>query len=132
APDDPSCITDETCLELDTDNTITRTNALYTLTFTMPKNFRWVALADGWALVARDWVSHPFPFDGGNGALNQAYTLDVFFGRPEGTPVRYQALWSDTDLPVATSGDLQRLVVTGAVEDAMKAADRTIKMQFHP
>jgi hypothetical protein len=132
APTDPSCFADRSCLEVDTDNTVTRSNALYSMTFVMHKQFVWAQVDGGWAIVARDWIDQPYPFDAHNGALDQAYSLDVFAGRSDGTTVRYQAVWSETDLPVATTDDLQRLVVTSSVDDGMQAADRVIQQRFHP
>ena len=129
-PKDPSCFVDRGCAVIDTDNQVTRANTLYSMSFVMHKNFRWTELADGWAFVGRDFTDRNFPFDGGNGALHQSYSIDVFIARSDGT-LRYQATWSETDLPIAVSGDLERETVASAVNDSLQAADGEIKKRWH-
>lgn len=129
-PTDPSCLPPAGCLLLKTSNQITRANATLNVTYSMFKYFRWFTLRDGRrALVARSWV--PRSVRGASGAIHQSYSLDIYLPRPGTVSWRYQCTYSENELTIAAEPETQVLVVTAAVDDAMKAADNVIADRFH-
>jgi len=129
-PTDPSCLIDASCKILRTTNEITRSNTTLQVTYTLLKNFRWVTMADGrLALCARAWA--PMTFHGSTGGILQSYSIDIFLPRPGDVTWRYQASYSENELSIAVSGDLQVAVVTGAVEGALARADTIIGQRYH-
>ncbi len=129
-PTDPSCLIDASCKILRTTNQVTRSNTTLEVTYTLIKNFRWITLTDGrLALCARAWA--PMTFHGSTGGILQSYSIDIFLPRPGDVTWRYQASYSENELSVAVSGDLQVAVVTGAVEGALARADTIIGQRYH-
>ncbi len=129
-PPDPRCLVDASCTTIRTSNDITRSNATLKVTYTLLKNFRWFNLADGRrALVARGWA--PTSFSGESGAINQSFSLDIFLPRPAEVTWRYQVSFSENQLTISTTDDLQVAVVTGAVDEALRKADEVIGIRYH-
>jgi hypothetical protein len=129
-PTDPTCLIDASCTTLRTSNDITRSNATLKVTYTLLKTFRWFTLADGRkALVARGWA--PMSYSGESGAINLSFSLDIFLPRPGDVTWRYQCSFSENQLTIATTDDLQVAVVTGAVDEALRKADDVIGQRYH-
>jgi hypothetical protein len=130
-PTDPSCLVAGTCTRIRCSNDVTRANAVLEVSFVLTKDLRWFDLGDGRkALVGRSWT--PKSGVGGGGAIWQSYTLDVFHPRPGDKTWRYQALFSENELKIATTDEIQVAVVTGGIDGAFVATDKTIKMRYHP
>ncbi|MSP59198.1 MAG: hypothetical protein EXR72_02465 [Myxococcales bacterium] len=130
-PADPACfLVDAACATLRTSNELTRSNATLKLTYTLLKDFRWFDFADGRrALVGRSWA--PRSASGETGTLFQSFTVDAFLGRPGGSTWRYQATFSETELGISTTDDIQVSVIAGAIDEAFKKADRVISERYH-
>jgi hypothetical protein len=129
-PADPKCLIDATCTTLRTRNDITRSNATLKVTYTLLKDFRWFTLADGRrALVGRGWA--PMSYSGESGAIHQSFSLDIFLPRPGEITWRYQCSYSENQLTIATTDELQVAVVTGAVDEALRKADDVIGQRYH-
>lgn len=129
-PTDPSCLVGAACSTIRTSNELTRENATLKLTYVLRKDFRWFDLGDGRrALVGRAW--EPMSFRGQTGAILQSFTIDIFLPRPGDVTWRYQSTFSEQQLSVATTDDIQIAVVTGAVDEAFKKADTVIGKRYH-
>jgi hypothetical protein len=129
-PPDPKCLIDQSCLTIHTRNDITRSNATLKVTYTLLKSFRWFELADGRrALVGRGWA--PEVYRGESGAILQSFSIDVFLPRPGDVTWRYQVSYTENELSISTTTDIQVAVVTGAVDEALKKADEVIGKRYH-
>jgi hypothetical protein len=129
-PVDPKCLVDQSCSTIHTTNEITRSNATLRVTYTLLKSFRWFELQDGRrALVGRGWA--PASFRGDSGAILQSFSMDVFIPRPGNVTWRYQVSYSETELSISTTAEIQVAVVTGAVDEALRKADAVIGKRYH-
>mgnify|MGYP000955720708 FL=1 len=114
-PTDPSCLVGAACSTIRTSNDLTRENATLKITYTLKKDFRWFDLGDGRrALVGRAW--EPMSFRGATGAILQSFTIDIFLPRPGDVTWRYQSTFSEQEISIATTDEVQIAVVSGAVD----------------
>ena len=70
-------------------------------------------------------------FRGATGAILQSFTIDIFIPRPGDATWRYQSTFSENEIAIATTDDIQIAVVTGAVDEAFKKADTVIGKRYH-
>lgn len=100
------CWVEHACQRMNTTNDLTKQNALMTVDYTMPKDFRWIDLnlpdpstvPDGeepvndgeprWAFIARAWTDRTYEGRGGNVKLHQSYTIDTWVPRDGGGFIR--------------------------------------------
>lgn len=131
-PMDPACFIDGTCPVLLTDNDIKRENTLITVEFTLHKLLRWVPLVTTRrAIAARSYIDHEFKGSKSGTSLKQSYSIDVFLGQDDGSTVRYQCSWAETDINLAVDEDLQLSVLVSATNDALAATDDAIEKRYH-
>ncbi|MCK6530709.1 hypothetical protein L6R50_25170 [Myxococcota bacterium] len=137
-PEDPECFAEGSCGTLGTENEITRSNILYTVSFVMPKDFAWVEIMKDTeptgrrAIVARSWLDRSWPSDDGNTDLQQSFTLDVWIEAEDGSTLRYQALWSDTEIPGIDSDEAVQYFTKDGIADALAAGDDAISTLYSP
>lgn len=132
-PTDASCFADERCLEMDTDNDLTRASAVLSISFSNHKDFKWVKYGDAAAplsaIVARTWIDREFK--GEKGTIHETAALDIWMGRSDGSTWRYQVNWTDTEISIVVDTSLQLAVVDSATDEGMRAADTVIGQRFH-
>jgi hypothetical protein len=126
--DDPSCFSDRTCDVLFTENEITRKNLLMSISFTLHKHMRWVALEDdSFGMISRAHVITPTVGEGGNATVWQTYSMDVWLPNDNGSD-RFQVLWSEADVAGA-SDNIQIGTIKSSINDHMEAADEVLALR---
>lgn len=86
----------EDCAVLRTSNDVEKTNVLFTVPFTLMKDYRWIDLGDGTdAMVARGWLEEPGVSEDGNTIIEQSYALE-FFAETNSGSTRLMVLWAET------------------------------------
>lgn len=133
--DQVDCFPGEDCEVMETVNDARRSNLFISADFILFKDFRWVPYTseDGEerrAFYSRSWFEESWEGDGGSTHLWQSYSVDVFLDRGNGRAWRYQALWSETEIP-GVGEDILRGTVSTGTNDAMNAGDRAIGQIFH-
>ena len=128
---DPTCLPEQSCDTIVSINNARRENALLSVDFVLNKDFRWTTTSDGRdVLIARSWFDQSWEGDGGSTMLWQSYSTDIWIEQPDGGTLRYQALWSESD--VGSSGDD---VVLGtlrySIDKIFKAGDDSIEELYH-
>jgi hypothetical protein len=104
--DGVDCFADRSCEFLRTTNDLTKDNALMTVSYILMKEYRWVDLnlpdpaevpegdpivnegEERWAVIARAWDPDVAIGEGGNTAIYQSYTIEVWIPRDGGGFVR--------------------------------------------
>ncbi len=116
------CFFDRSCDVLRTDNNMTRENALYAVTYDLPKEFRWVSVGDDdrTAFCARSWMPLS-AHDGDKISLWQGYSADVWIPLDGGT-LRYQISWQETEIPGLTWDNIVG-IVAGGIDDMFETQD---------
>jgi hypothetical protein len=105
----PACMADFSCEVLRSINDIHRDNVIYKLEYELFKDWRWIQLGAGEALLARSGNLDQNSNDGSVKVL-QGYSIDVYLPVASGS-LRYQTVWQETDLP----GGLTDEQMTGSV-----------------
>jgi hypothetical protein len=89
---------DDVAGRIDTENTIEKEGAFnVTIPYVLLKDFQWVALPEGDAMVARSWVEERGCNDGGGNCLEASFSLEFYYPDPanaNGT-LRVTATWID-------------------------------------
>jgi len=138
APDDPTCFADASCAHMETVNDVRRSNAIYTVEYSMFKDFRWVdVVAEGEptgrrALLTRSWITEPAVGVNNQNTIVHSYTLDVMIGEDDGTTSRYQVLWSEADLVLDVEDDITAGTLRIAIDQYFVAQDNAIEDAFAP
>jgi len=92
-----ACWSDRNCDFLRTSNHLTKENALLTITYVLPKDYRWVDLAlpdpaaeidpesepeePRWAYVGRSWSTQRAVNDDGDRSIEQSYSFEIWLPR---------------------------------------------------
>ncbi len=101
-PADPQCFDGAECQLLRSMNDIVKENFLMTIPYEMHKDYRWVEMCEegsgSWGILARSWCEEEAWGEGGDNAILQSYSIDVFLPSDTGA-VRFMALWSQSDIP---------------------------------
>lgn len=117
----PGCMGSGDCEVMRSWNDIERDNFLYKLSYDMGKDWRWVEIEQGDALVARSWNIDENTNDG-SVRLLQGYSIDVFL--PRGTKsTRYQVIWQETELPGGLTDDGIKNGLLKGIEDVIIQQD---------
>lgn len=131
-PEDPQCFSEGTCGVIRTRNDIRRVNFLMSVNLVLWKDVRRIAvIRDGedtgrQALLARSWVAESFEGDNGNTAILQSYTPDLWIDQGDGTSLRYQGLYQESDVGGEVSDDIVLATLKNSIDDALAAGDEGI------
>ncbi|MEL6345467.1 MAG: hypothetical protein AAFV53_20330 [Myxococcota bacterium] len=127
---DPSdCFTARSCDTIRTVNEIRRENFLMKVNFTLYKDFRWVDVDGGQALISRSWTDQIWEGDGGDGAIYQSHSIDVWM--PDGNSSRrWQLVWSESDVGVSDE-DLITGTLKVTVDNIFDKGDKAIDELFY-
>ncbi len=136
------CWGDRSCAALRADDTLTRTNALFTITLDDRVDYRWIdlglpapsAVAVGtdasnpgeprWAILSHSWM--PERAVDGNASFEQSYSVAVWISQPDSIdlPVlRYTATWAQTELGFTLDDTTVRQLMRGGIQDAWDAQE---------
>lgn len=132
-PADPSCFVDGSCDVLRTRNDIRRVNFLMSVNLELWKDFRRVSVVrDGedtgrQAMIGRSWVAESFPGDNGNTAILQSYTPDIWIDRGDGSSLRYQGLFQESDVGGEVDDNIVLATLKGSIDDALAAGDEGLE-----
>ncbi len=138
-PADPACFVDGGCAVMVTSNEATRKNLVIPngVTFLLHKTFRWVDMNEGvedepprMAFLSRSWFSESWSSENGKTTLFQSYSVDVWIPDGDGT-VRYQTLWSETDLGIPATEDQVIGTVKGGIDSFYRHVDRALADAYH-
>lgn len=127
---DPSCFPPFQCESLITESDITRQNLLMHVDFILFKDIRRVATEHGDAMAARSWIDRTWEGDNGKTALFQSYSIDVWIPSDTGV-LRYQTLWTESDVGVDADDDLIVGTVKSAIDRAYSVQDEAIEELYH-
>lgn len=132
--DDPMCFVDGTCEVLETFNEATRENLLMTITFELRKDFRWLTLADGRrGFLARSWYEKSWSGDRENVTVWQSYSVDAWIEADDpARTLRFQTLWSETDLGIPVSDEAVVATVRGGIDDFFQQFDEAAAALYQP
>lgn len=132
--EDPSCFIDGTCEVLETFNDATRENLLMTITFELRKDFRWLTLPDGRrGFLARSWYERSWNGERENVTVWQSYSVDAWIEADDpAQTLRFQTLWSETDLGVPISDEAVVATVRGGIDDFFKQFDEAAAERYQP
>ncbi len=111
---DADCWVARTCTRALTVNDVVRENALYSATYVIYKEMRWVPLPDGWAIASRSWLPSPTNEDG-LVPIYQSYDLDLYVQRGGGT-LRWHVTWQETDVPGVSDDGVANVVAMGIAD----------------
>ncbi len=116
------CFFQRDCDVLRTDNDMTRSNALYAVTYELPKEFRWVTVGEDQraAMCARSWMPLS-AHDGERISLWQGYSADIWIPLDGGT-LRYQISWQETEIPGLDWDNIVG-IVAGGIDDMFATQD---------
>jgi hypothetical protein len=132
-PEDPSCFLDAGCEFLRTFNDATRKNTLLTVTFELFKDFRWVELEPGrQAFVSRSWFERSWHGENENTTLWQSHSTDLWIDQGDGTALRFQVLWSESDVGLSESDALVAGTVKFGTNEIFEHTDEMIGELYHP
>ncbi len=122
------CFFQQTCDVLRTANNMTRSNALYAVTYDLPKEFRWVPVGEDEraAFSARSWMPES-AHDGDKISLWQGYSADVWIPLDDGT-LRYQISWQETEIPGLDWDNIVGIVAAG-IDDMFQTQDAYLQEQ---
>jgi len=126
----PDCFLSRDCEFLVTENQATRQNLLMTVDFELFKTFRWVALDEEgsrYGLISRSWFADSFEGKNGKTALYQSFSTDVWIEQEDGSTVRLQMVWSESDVGIAASEGTVQSIVKRATDDIFKRSDEAIE-----
>lgn len=129
----PECFLSRECMTLTSVNEVRRENLVLSVDFTVFKDYRWVPLDDAseqngrWSILARSWFTESFASDNGNSTLWQSHTLDLWMDRPDGSLLRYQSLWTETEISGVSDPDLILGAVRLSLDDTFEAEDDFIE-----
>jgi hypothetical protein len=130
---DSACFVDRSCLEMETKNDATRANILFTVTFELFKDFRWIEVGpDRWAFISRSWFAESWTGAKDNTTLWQSFSTDLWIGQEDGTTIRVQVPWSESDLGISTKDEAVAATVKSAADGIFKTADEQIGALYYP
>lgn len=130
--DDPSCFVDRSCDLLVTSNHAERQNALLKVEFVLLKDFRWVEVLDDegeherQAIISRSWFEQEWWGEEGRNALLQSYATDIWIEADDGTTLRYQTLWSESEISLDVTDDAVRATLRLSIDGSFGRADDVI------
>lgn len=132
-PDDEACFIDGSCELMRTRNEATRSNILFTVTFELLKDFRWIELEEGRrAFLSRSWFEQPWSGEKENTTLWQSFSTDLWIEQEDGTALRYQALWSESEVGAGENDALVLGTVKIGANDIFQRAEEKIGELYHP
>lgn len=120
-PDEPSCFAEADCDLLRTENAIVRDTPLFSLAYVQRKDYRWVSLEDGRALLARGWLVESAHDESGNNHMWQSFEAEVWLPR-DGGSTRYYAQFSEVEY-AGVSDELARSFALTGAQSAMDGAE---------
>jgi len=120
-PDDPSCFPVAECDLLRTENSIVRESFLFDLAYVQRKDYRWVSVDGGAALLARAWLPESAHDEAGNNHIWQSFEVEVWLPE-DGGSTRYYAQFSEVEY-AGVSGELARSLALSGAQNAMEAAE---------
>ncbi len=122
---DADCFVDGSCTFIDTTNAITRSNPIYSVDYTMPKEYRRLEMEDGRvAVVGRSWLDRSWQSTNSDAELILSWVADVYIDGPDGI-LRYEAVYSHTFIPGADDTTIANTVRT-STNDTLEAEDQRI------
>lgn len=131
-PTDPSCFVDHSCEIIETENDVVRNNLMISVEFVLFKQFRWIELPDegGWAFFSRSWTDQVWYGNNENTSIKQSYALDVWLPYEGDTTLRYQLLWSESDVAISDP-DLIAATLKSSSDNTIKAGDDAIEELYY-
>jgi len=125
---DPQCFAARECMRITSMNEVRRENLLMSVDFSVAKDYRWVPIttdsgAERWGIVGRSWFSESFPADDGDSILWQSFTLDIWLDRADEGLLRYQSMWTETEIPGVSDADIVRGTIRLSLDDTFDAED---------
>ena len=125
---DPDCFAARQCMRLTSMNEVRRENLLMSVDFTVAKDYRWVPVTsdngtERWGILGRSWFSESFAADDGDSTLWQSFTLDVWLEKSDDGLLRYQSMWTETEIPGVSDDDIVRGVIRLSLDDTFEAED---------
>lgn len=133
------CWLDKSCEFLRVENELTKENALMTVDYWFPKDYRWVDLnlpdpadvPDGeeavntgeprWAFIARSWTTEVFPGRKDNAEIQQSYSIDIWVPRDGGGYTAGKGAEFETDS--TGGGSLRMLCLWAETEFGLSVSD---------
>jgi hypothetical protein len=134
--EDPTCFLAETpsdpCRVLETFNDATRKNILMEVTFELRKDIRWVPLGDDRrAMLSRSWYERSWPGKKDNVMVWQSYSIDTWIEQDSGETVRFQTLWSESDVGIDISDSAVVATVKSGINALFQNLDDAIGAVYH-
>ncbi len=126
---DEVCFVPSECEFLETSNDITRNNLVMSVDMTLYKNYRWVSLESGDALISRSYLDQSWEGSKGKSTIWQSFSIDVWISKGNET-IRYQTLWSESDVANA-SDSIEIGTVKSSTDNIFDAGDDAIEELFH-
>ncbi len=125
---DPDCFVERQCMRLTSQNEVRRENLLMSVNFTVSKDYRWVRVTsdsadERWGIVARSWFSESFAEEDGDSTLWQSFTLDLWLDQADGGLIRYESMWTETEIPGVSDPDIIRGTIRLSLDDTFEAED---------
>ena len=126
---DDACFPGADCKFLETSNQVTRDNLVMSVDMVLYKNFRWVSLEGGDAVISRSYLDQSWVGTKGKSTIWQSFSIDVWI--PQGNKtLRFQTLWSESD--VANASDKLLIgTVKSSTDNIYDAGDEAIETLFH-
>jgi hypothetical protein len=134
--EDPTCFLQDPvpdgCRVLETFNDATRKNLLMEVTFELRKDIRWVPLdEDRRAMLSRSWYEQSWPGKKENVMVWQSYSIDTWIEQPDGETVRFQTLWSESDVGIEISDSAVVATVKSGINALFQNLDDAIGAAYH-
>jgi len=125
-PNGTDCWEAADCHRLDTDNHVTKANALYTIIYDTEKDFRRLTLEDGRAaMVARTWNDSQAFGEQGVNSIDQNYACEVFIEHPDNAArtQRMMSIWTSTTLSADPDPALVRGIIASGIDGLFRRHD---------
>ena len=123
---DTDCWAAAECGRIDTENTIRKSNILYTIVYDTEKDFRRLTLPDGRdAMVARTWNDEVAMGENGVNSIDQNYAAEVFIETPDDSSrtLRMMSIWVSSTLSGNPDVSVQEGVLRVGLDDLFKRHD---------
>jgi len=95
------------------------------------KEFRWVTLDSGaLAFYSRNWIAESWIGEKENSTIWQSFSIDVWLPDGKNEVLRYQTLWSESD--VANASDAITIgTIKSSTDNIFDAGDEAIEELYH-
>ncbi len=134
---EPACFEVGDCDRLSTSNDIRRANLVYTVDYVMPKEIMWLELVNAGGnpmgrrgMTARSWLDQSWTAENGQTRLVQSYTVEVWLEQNDGSTIRFEANYTDIELPGVDDEGTIRSTTRIGIDNAFTKNDEAIDELF--